>query len=245
MQKIERDTEGSVVHVPPTMRYYGDYSFSQGLECIDPRISIDAYKGTLIDFEKDVRPILDQAFKPAQDGFAALSWHQQNMLASTYTADFQIALRRNFVSIIREIRRLYPFVEFVTSSELHQLHSRGWSMLVWSDRIVYRNGLKAPLMINVPDIHKHYAYAKWEPTTELQLLQVPADGSVGSSRLIQEVHVGDRVELAADTSYIIMRTHPRQDTFTASGSRHAKMEQAIVFPVIMAILPLISRLATS
>ena len=136
-------------------------------------------------------------------------------------------------------------VEFVTSSELHQLHSRGWSMLVWSDRIVYRNGLKAPLMINVPDIHKHYAYAKWEPTTELQLLQVPADGSVGSSRLIQEVHVGDRVELAADTSYIIMRTHPRQDTFTASGSRHAKMEQAIVFPVIMAILPLISRLATS
>jgi hypothetical protein len=44
MELIERDADGNVVKVPPTMRYYADYSFGQGLECIDPRVSIDAYK---------------------------------------------------------------------------------------------------------------------------------------------------------------------------------------------------------
>jgi hypothetical protein len=282
MELIERDADGNVVKVPPTMRYYADYSFGQGLECIDPRVSIDAYKvrvprahpnpsgpahrecrvqaqrpmrsrrcialmdcaglqsiawqGGTVDFDREVRPQLERVFTPNKDGFAALSWHQQNILTSTYTPERQLELQANFMDIIRRVRAEFPHSEFVTAVELHQLHARGWSMLPWSDGFVYRNSLKAPLLIKIANIHDFYEFAEWRSDVELELRELPQDEPLGASRLIQRVYIGDEVELDPGRIYTIALSEASRSASAAVASACPSLHVTVLLPFLLTCL---------
>jgi hypothetical protein len=192
-----------------------------------------ALQGGTVDFDREVRPQLERVFTASKDGFAALSWHQQNILKSTYTPERQLELQANFMEIIRRVRAEFPHSEFVTAFELHQLHARGWSVLPWADGFIYRNSLKAPLLIKVANIHDVYEFSEWLPDAELELRELPQDEALGSSRLIQLVYIGDEVELDPGRIYTIMPSAAYRTGSAAVPNACPSLRMVVLLPLIL------------
>jgi len=142
-------------------------------------------------------------------GFVSLAFHAQNTFSSTFSPieyDKHLAVLKNFVYLLRN---QYPnSLVFLTSSELHQIKSRGWSVEIWSDGFLYRNFNRRSVKVKVMNLKNHYEFGEdWN----LKLLKLRLISTFKNVREkfqdnrnhVENVLVGDEIELLPMASYWI------------------------------------------
>jgi hypothetical protein len=73
------------------------------------------------------------------EDFVALQWHSQNALSSMYSKEDAELLLGEFRATIDMVRSEFPGAVFVTSSELAQLKTSGFSVVEWASCLLIRN----------------------------------------------------------------------------------------------------------
>jgi len=128
-------------------------------------------------------------------GKVTLAYHAQNTFDYTYSKEKHLELMEIFAKTVESLRQEYPTVVFVTSSELHQIQTQGWSEEVWSDGFVFRNYNKTPIQVTVRNLMDVYNFAPDWTDKELRLEDM---NGVLKERT---VYVGSEIELLPNVVY--------------------------------------------
>jgi hypothetical protein len=89
-------------------------------------------------------------------------------------------------------------VVFVTSSELHQIRTKGWSTEVWADSFVFRNYSPQVVTLKAKNLKSVFYYgADWSGRS-LELVQVSGPEN---DRVRERTEVGGTIRLLPNTVY--------------------------------------------
>jgi len=146
------------------------------------------------DYEKTWKLLLEELQnKP----YLSLAYHAQNSFTSMYTPEQHRELMEIFRKTVRKLRE-YPGVVFVTSSELHQIRTKGYSMEVWYDGFILRNYSPQPVVLKAKNLKSVYYYgADWSGKS-LELVQL---SGLENERIHQRTEVGATITLQPNTVY--------------------------------------------
>jgi len=128
-------------------------------------------------------------------GNVTLAYHAQNTFDYTYSKEKHQELLDIFARTVESLRQEYPTLVFVTSSELHQIQTQGWSEEIWSDGFVFRNYNKTPIEVTVRNLRDVYNFATDWTKKDLRLEDM---NGVVKERTIQ---VGNQIELLPNVVY--------------------------------------------
>jgi hypothetical protein len=127
----------------------------------------------------------------------SLAFHAQNTFTEMYTEQQHKDLMDVFRKAIRKIRE-YPGVVFVTSSELHQIRTKGWSMELWSDSFVFRNYSPRPVTLKVKNLKSMFYYGPDWSGRSLELIQL---NGPENDRTRERTEVGAIIHLQPNNVY--------------------------------------------
>lgn len=124
-----------------------------------------------------------------------LAYHAQNTFDMMYSKTKHKELLNIFKKTIRSLREEFPNLVFLTSSELHQIQTRGWSQEVWHNSIIYRNYKTNVTPVTMSNLKDFYNFGKnWKG--ENLILE-----NVNNIAENQTVFVGQQVLLQPHTTY--------------------------------------------
>jgi len=146
------------------------------------------------DYDKTWQQLLEELQnKP----YLSLAYHAQNSFTTMYSPEQHNALMEIFRKTIRKLREI-PGVVFVTSSELHQIRTFGYSMEVWSDSFVFRNYNLHSVKLKVKNLKAVNFYgADWSGKS-LELVQL---NGLENDRTHQRTEVGATITLLPNSVY--------------------------------------------
>ena len=98
----------------------------------------------------------------SSSNFLALNWHGNNWFTSTYNDSYHWYIIDQFNQTIEWLRDTYPELIIVTSHELHQIKTKGWSREHWHDHWTYRNYNGYTVNVTLTDLGTVYNGADWE-----------------------------------------------------------------------------------
>jgi len=128
-------------------------------------------------------------------GNVTLAYHAQNTFDYTYSKERHQELMAIFSKTVESLRQEYPTVVFVTSSELHQIQTQGWSEELWSDGFIFRNYNKTPVQVTVRNLRHVYDFGPDWINKELLLEDL---NGVLKERTVE---VGSEIELLPNVIY--------------------------------------------
>lgn len=123
-----------------------------------------------------------------------LAYHAQNTFDMMYSSVKHQQLLDIFAKTVTSLREEFPNVVFLTSSELHQIQTRGWSEEVWSDNLVYRNYKTSPVQVTLSNLKDLQQYGRDWNGQNLVLENI----NISQKKIVQ---VGENVYLEPYTAY--------------------------------------------
>ena len=149
--------------------------------------------------------------------FVELEWHTYNVQTAIHNDTVHNQLTGDFNTTIAYLRDLYPELTFVTSSELHQIQSNGWSREVWHDHLTYRNYRAVSQTVVLPDLGDLYRGADWS-NHKLIVRDITAGTDWSFYR------IGDTLTLLSDHVYEVRSAKLASFTDTDGETRNLKLD---------------------
>jgi len=155
------------------------------------RVRFDPFT-TDFDWEKYMEIIRNELDTKNQ---AVLAYHAQNTFDTTYSPEKHTSLLNTFAKTVETLRKEYQNVVFVTSNELHQIQTQGWSEEIWYNHFVYRNYNGVAVNISIKNLQDVY---HWAPNWNNRELKVEDINGLLKEKTVK---VGDLVDLLPHITY--------------------------------------------